>query len=372
MKKISVIGIGRLGLCFALNIERTGLYEVIGVDIDRYYIDALNKKTFNSDEPLVNNFLQNSKNFRATTNVWEAMEADIIFIIVPTPSSESGVYDHTYINRAIDSLLKFGKQERKKKLVIQSTTTPGYCQSLHERVWEYNYEVVYNPEFIAQGTIINDQINPDFVLIGANSPETRNEIAAIYADMCKSGISYSKMNLTEAELTKIALNCFITTKIAFANTVGDVAKNLNCDGNVILDAIGMDKRIGPRSMKYGFGYGGPCFPRDNRAFGVVCEMNGVYPHIPYATDHSNKSHLLYQLNEYLTSVKTGEEIILEDLAYKKGTTIITESQKLRLAVDLSLNGYKVTLKDVEPVINKIKTVYGDTFHYIIEPCKSHS
>ena len=363
MKKIGIIGIGKLGLCFALNMERSGKYNVIGVDLSQSYVDSINNKSLKSDEPDVENYLIDSKNFVATTEISQALISDIIFIIVPTPSSRSGTYDQSYIDKVLSDIIKLGPSPSKKLIVVQSTTTPGYCREAHDRVFPFNYDLIYNPEFIAQGSIIKDQQNPDVVLIGTTSEALIAPVINVYNDIIAKGCRVHVMSHTEAEITKIALNCFVTTKIAFANMVGDLALRMNCDGDKILKAIGEDSRIGSKYLKYGFGYGGPCFPRDNRAFGTVCERNNIYPHIPYATDKSNQSHLINQVAEFTKKHPQSETVILTDLAYKKGCPIITESQQLEFAVRLAELGYDVTLSDTPATIDNIKKIYGDLFTY---------
>lgn len=181
--------------------------------------------------------------------------------------------------------------------------------------------------------------------------------------MCRGDFCTHRMSLTEAELTKIALNCYVTTKIAFANMVGDVALKMNCRPERILGAIGNDSRVGSKYLNYGYGYGGPCFPRDNRAFGTVCELNNIYPHIPYATDRSNQSHLINQISEFTKKHPKSEPITLTDLGYKKGCSIITESQQLEFAIRLAELGYDVTLADSPTTLGNIQRIYGGLFTY---------
>lgn len=363
-KDISIIGIGKLGLCLALNLEKSG-YNITGVDLDQQYINNINRRTLQSDEKDVQEYLINCNNFTATTDIQHALANDVIFITVATPSLASGRYDHTQIDRVVNQIITFGKQSTKKYLVINCTTMPGYCASLQNRVSEYNYEICFNPEFIAQGTIIHDQQYPDIVLIGCITATAYEIVSDIYANMCKNTPSYHKMNTTEAEITKIALNCFLTTKISYANMVGDLAISTGCSPDVILTAIGSDSRVGSKYLKHGFGYGGPCFPRDNRAFGLYCEENGVYPHISYATDQSNKSHLLFQVKSFINA-STTNKIQIDSITYKPESTIIEESQYLKYALELADKGVDITIKERKPVIQELQKLYGNKFKYIIK------
>lgn len=361
---ISIIGIGKLGICLALNLEKNG-YNVIGCDIDKNYINKINNKQLCSDEPFVEEYLQKSKNFIATDDIDEILKNKIIFITVATPSLPSGKYDHSQIEKVIEQIVKCGFQKEKKYLIINCTTMPQYCSDLQERIKQFNYEVCYNPEFIAQGTIMKDQTNPDMVLVGCESEEIYILLSEIYSKICINKPSFHKMNTTEAEIMKIALNCFLTTKISYANMVGDIAKKVNCDPDKILKAIGSDSRIGNKYLKYGFGFGGPCFPRDNRAFGLFCEENGIYPHISYATDQSNKSHLLYQVNDFNVKNSKDKIIIFNSITYKPESSILEESQQLKFALELTEKGYKVEIQEREKIINRLKELYGNKFIYTI-------
>jgi nucleotide sugar dehydrogenase len=363
--KISIIGIGKLGICLSLNLEKCG-YEIIGVDINEEYVNKINIKKLVSDEPFVEDYLNKSKNFTATTDIKKCLLSKIIFITVATPSLESGKYDHSQIENAINQILQFGVQIDKKYLVINCTTMPTYCEKLQKKIKKYNYEICYNPEFIAQGSIIKDQVNADTVLIGCQSNEAYELISNIYKKLCINSPSYHRMSTTEAEITKIALNCFLTTKIAYANMVGDISKKTNCNPDIILKAIASDSRVGNKYLKHGFGFGGPCFPRDNRAFGLFCEENGIYPHINYATDQSNKSHILYQLNDFENKISKNEIIVFNTITYKPESTILEESQQLKLAYELTERGYKVNIIEREKIINKLKDLYGNQFIYTVK------
>ena len=165
MKNITVIGIGKLGLCFALSLEKNG-FKVVGVDINEDYIRSLNEKTFVSDEPGVNTLILNSKNISITNDLRKGLEhSEIIFLFVATPSLPDGRYDHSQIERVSSQLRSLGNKRNKKSLVIGCTTMPGFCDILEKDLSRYGYYISYNPEFIAQGSIIKDLVKPDMVLL---------------------------------------------------------------------------------------------------------------------------------------------------------------------------------------------------------------
>jgi len=357
MHKVSILGVGKLGLCLSLNLERKG-FDVIGVDVFKNYINSLNDKTFQSSEPFVNEYLQKCKNILFTTDLEKSLQNDIIFIVVKTPSTLDWKYDHTDIDNIANQLIKFGKQSTRKDLIVNCTTFPGYCESLQEKLKDYNYYVSYNPEFIAQGTIINDQVNCDNVLIGEADDYAGTLIQNIYKKMVESKPTYNRMSRTEAELTKLAVNCFLTTKISYANMVGDISNRLGCDANKVLKAIGTDSRIGGKYLKPGFGFGGPCFPRDNRALAKCGEEVGIDAVISKATDEMNEKHLQYQIEDFIIQNPNKEKVIeIDFVTYKKDSVLIEESQQLKFALELKKIGYKIEIIDQRAeVLEQLKDV----------------
>ena len=366
MKKVSVIGVGRLGICFALTLERAG-YEVLGVDLFPDYVKQINDKTLESDEENVEEYLQASKNFRATTDLKEAVDfSDILFIVVATPSLESGRYDHTQVDFIVDSMISYnlGASED-KQFIICCTTMPGYCDSVQHRFndYEYNFTVSYNPEFIAQGTILRDQASPDTILIGEGTPEAGDVLQEIYEKITLNEPDINRMSRIEAEITKIGLNCFLTTKISFANMIGDIVSFAGGNPDKVLSAIGSDSRIGSKYIGYGYGYGGPCFPRDNRALAIYANDIGVKALISEASDKSNEQHLEYQVQLFKQSNSTDVPVEFDYVSYKPQSTMLVESQQLLFAKRLVDEGYTVILNERDLVIEQVKETYGDIFEY---------
>lgn len=364
MESIGIIGIGKLGLCFALNLERVG-YGVIGVDVSDEYVKALNEKTFFSHEPQVNEFLKASNNFSASTSVKDVLQSDakIIFIMVATPSLPDGSYDHSQIERVAGEIIRAGKAGSKKQIVIGCTTMPGYCNTLAAKMESYNYEVSYNPEFIAQGSVIHDQQHPDQVLIGEANTEAGDAIEKILKRIAVTNPTVCRMDRLSAEIAKLATNCFLTTKISFANSIGDLAVKSGADSAKILSAIGSDSRIGNKYLQYGYGFGGPCFPRDNRALKKFAESADANLPISEATDKINEQHLQFQFEEAMKKYAAGEEIIFDGVAYKKGTVHLDESQPLELAIKLAKAGRKVVILESKKVIEEVGMRYPDLFTF---------
>lgn len=364
MKHVSVIGIGKLGLCFSLTLERSG-YNVVGVDVSQEYVDLINKKEFVSSEAGVTDALQKAESFEATTSVESALShSDLLFVIVATPSLENGRYDHSQIDSLLDELEGHGRQENQKHLIVCCTTMPGYCDSITERMNKLNYTVSYNPEFIAQGTILRDQERPDMVLIGEANSEIGDILQEIYEKHTTNEPRICRMSVVEAEITKLALNCFLTTKIAYANMIGDIVTRSGGEPSTVLSAIGSDSRIGNKYLGYGYGYGGPCFPRDNRALAIFAADIGMEAPISVASDESNSLHLQYQISEFVENNSKDEEVCFDFVTYKPESTLLVESQQLAFAVGIAQAGFKVVIREREEVISQLKEKYGDLFEYI--------
>ena len=342
--KIGVIGAGRLGLCFALLCEQAG-YEVIASDVRKGYISNLQQGVLGSTEPYVHDLLWNSKNIEFTTDNNKVInECDIIFTLVATPSLSTGDYDVSAVERVAKEIAESGKEG--KAFVVGCTTNPGDCERFQDEL--DSWDVFYNPEFIAQGSIIRDLKSADMVLIGGEGKH-RDELVKIYYGIQgpKKEPSIHFMSTTAAELTKIAVNCFLTTKISYANMIGQVLSKSNLDNEIdnVLYAIGADSRVGHKYMGFGFGFGGPCFPRDNRAFADYAKKVGVEHNIGTTTDNFNDAHAKFMVEYYTKKNVRGLPFCFKYLTYKPGTDILTESQQYRLCLDLLDNGYRVYCTD---------------------------
>lgn len=367
MKKLSIIGIGKLGLCFALTLEKHG-YNVLGVDLYQFYVGLINTKQYRSSEPGLNDLLDKSKWFRATTSMREAVEhSDTLFVIVATPSLPDGRYSHAQVDSVIQKLKEIGRQETQKNLVITCTVMPGYCDSIKDQLLELNYVVSYNPEFIAQGTILRDQENPDMVLIGEANKASGDLLQEIYETHTVNKPKFARMTPLEAEITKIGLNCFLTTKIAYANMVGDIVKKAGGDPDTVLSAIGSDSRVGNKFLKYGYGFGGPCLPRDGRALGIFAKELDMPSKISNAADESNKLHLQEQIKFFKNENKDKLKAVkFDSVTYKQESNLIEESQQLLFAVGLAKEGYKVIINECKDVVEEVKKLYGDLFQYEVK------
>lgn len=364
-KNISIIGVGRLGLAAALVYEKKG-YNILGVDVFSTYCDTLNSRNLESPEPYVTEYLKAAKNFRATTNIDEALAfSNLIFILVDTPTGVAEKsYDYTKLSRVLMQIND--RKVKDKHLVIACTVLPGFADTVARFLIKdcVNTTINYNPEFIAQGSIIKNFENPDMVLIGEGSKESGDVLESLYRSIVSNNPVVCRMTAVSAEITKISINCFITTKIAYCNYIGDIAaKTPGADKDQILGAIGHDSRIGTKCLKPGYGFGGPCFPRDNRALGWYSKSIGIEPLLPEATDRLNKQHCQFMINEFLQQNK--DLYVFEDVCYKDGCAvpIIEESQKITVARGLLSAGKKVLIRDREVVVKEVMKEWGNIFQY---------
>ena len=236
--KIGLIGAGRLGICLALLIEQAG-YDVIASDVREAYVNELQNKRIITNEPDVQSYLEKSTRIQFTTdNSRVIKESDIIFTLVPTPSLEDGSYDVSAVWKVVEDLQK--SDTTGKSFVVGCTTNPGDCDKFKEAL---DMDVYYNPEFIAQGSIIDDLRHADMVLLGG-SGEHSGALEMIYYQIqnCFKVANVNTMSAKAAELTKIAVNCYLTTKITYANQVGQVMIRDGMENEVktVLKAIGGD------------------------------------------------------------------------------------------------------------------------------------
>ncbi len=327
---ISVIGLGKLGLCIACMLAKH--YKVIGIDNRVDHLQLLRSGI----NPIKENsldlwYISYRKNITFTAE--HTNTAKIVFIVVPTPSQQDDAFTSKYIEEALQKI------HSKKTVVIVSTVMPGETRRMQKK---YPYlNLIYSPTFIALGSVIKNFLVPDFVLIGADKTTGVDKLIKIYKKVCIVEPNFTVLTTLEAEVAKLALNCYITTKITFANQIGNLCYRLGITPDNILDAIGQDKRIGNAYFKAGLGYGGPCFPRDNKAMTGFMGKKGMDPVLFTETDWLNEQ----QVDEFLHRIiKLKPKIVgFEGLSYKRGTAIKEDSQLEMIKFRLEARGYKTII-----------------------------
>jgi UDPglucose 6-dehydrogenase len=355
-ERISVIGLGKLGASMAAAFASRG-FDVVGVDVHQRTVDLVNQGHAPVQETNLEETINSYKdNIRATLSHEEAvLTTDISFVIVPTPSDDKGAFSLQYSEWAFKEI---GKALRKKKeyhnVVLTSTVLPGSTRQALIPILEResgkkagrDFGVCYSPEFIALGSIIHDFLNPDFTLIGEIDDRAGAMLESIYSRLMLNGSKSARMSLENAELTKISVNTFVTTKITFANMIAEICENLpGGDVDVVTNALGMDSRIGRKYLTGALGYGGPCFPRDNVALTYIAEQLGVKASLSATTDSMNREIAEKVARRISPMVRPGATVAILGLSYKPFSHVIEESQAIYIAKLLSGSGFRVVAFD---------------------------
>lgn len=336
MKNISIgiIGLGKLGLPMLSAFVKRG-FDVNGYDINHSLIEALRSRRNPYNEPGVSEIIDNDVNWsnRFFDNLYEFLKtSNCLFLIVPTPTAND-IFDTSYLEKSIKEIADYIKKLNKKViLTVTSTVNPGDCEKIYNSyLKDESISMVYSPEFIALGSVLKDMLHPEVVLLGSNDDYAIDRVFSIYSKLYESHPEYHRLTLVEAEIAKIAINTFVTTKISFANMIGTLVEKKTSSRNAaqkVLNAIGGDTRIGRKYFKYGTSYGGPCFPRDNRALAAHLKSENVVSAIASATDETNE-YILQSWIERITS-NSYDAIILKGVAYKNGTDFLEESFMIKI------------------------------------------
>jgi len=351
-------------------LERAGL-RVVGVDINPSYVDKIATKSLNSDEPGLAEGLRESTNLSATTDLKDAVtKSKVIFILVSTPTDGGKYYyDHNSLSNVLVQLNELSLED--KSIVINSTVFPGYIRHIGRVLLSRckNCTISYNPAFVAQGDVMSGYRTGGWfgmVLVGAADEAIKATLITIYERLggAKSDTNICVMSPESAEICKLASNCFRTTKISFANMIGDIAdRTAGAEKHEICNALKSDKSIGPICMTPGYGFGGPCYPRDNKALALYAQKVGVQPLIPKATDDYNDIHHEIMTSNMLEDGTSHFEF--EDVTYKPKCAVpmIDKSPKLEVACSLARAGKTVKIRDRHCVIMEVMKEYGDLFLY---------
>ncbi len=353
--KISVIGLGKLGLPLATTIASKG-FQVIGVDINKKVIEDVNNGCTSLQEPNLLALIKKYKyNLSATFDVKEAvLETEITFIITPTPSQKNGYFSLKYVNdaaREVASALKV--KQGYHLVVVVSTVMPESTEKIKTILEKdsgkkciEDFGLCYNPEFIALGSVIYNLLNPDFILIGESDKKAGDILQKFYEKYCDNEPAIARMNFVNAELAKISVNTYVTTKISYANMLSGICEKLpGGDVDVVTQAIGLDSRIGKKYLKGGTAFGGPCFPRDNIAFVSLSRNLRVASYLAKATHRMNLRQI-DRLTEIVLQYKDDNSTVgILGLSYKPFTDVIEESPGFLLAQQLIKKNITVCLWD---------------------------
>ena len=339
-EKIAVIGCGKLGAPLIACFAQAG-HPVLGIDISSKLIEKLRMNRIDWREPGLIEALGKYRNLISfdTTYNQEFDEVSTSFVIVPTPSDETGEYSLQFVLSAVEGIGKKLSQAiiESHIIVIVSTVMPGDTEG---RIYQKLYEsagsnidkisICYSPEFIALGSVIHNLQNPDTILIGQPNDKIGDKLETLLLSVVQNKPKVLRMKIVEAEIAKIAINAYVTTKISFSNQISEICEKVPGISAVnVLEAIGSDSRIGQSYLKQGTSYGGPCFPRDNKAFAKFASKIGVSLILALATDEINNRQ-----NDRLISVlkkiaPNASNILIVGISYKKDTDVIEESPALK-------------------------------------------
>jgi UDPglucose 6-dehydrogenase len=333
VSRVGIIGAGKLGSPMACALASKG-FEVLVCDVDPEKVKAINFGIAPVSETGLQELLtENKSRLRATDSISETVRfADVTFVVTATPSNPDGRFSLEYILPVCEEI---GRTLAKSKpafhpVVITSTVMPGDTWGpIRETLEKYSgrkcgesFGLCYNPEFIALGSVIHDFLNPDFVLLGASDPLTEARVSSVYEKI--SDAPAYRTSIVNAELTKLAINSYITTKISFANMLSRICNDIpGADVDAVTQGMGMDSRIGKKYLKGGVSFGGPCFPRDNRALATLGQS------FPLTIDAFNRSQIDW-LARKVKEISGDERIVVLGLSYKPGTSVDTESPGLAL------------------------------------------
>ena len=255
---------------------------------------------------------------------------DMVFVVVPTPSEITGAFSSLEVENVLSQI------KHPQRVVIVSTVMPGETDRLQKKYPKLT--LLYNPTFVALGSVKEDFTYPDFVLIGGKDKKAINMLQIIHQTIAHNP-EFCVMSALEAEIAKLTLNCYITAKITFANQIGNLCERLDIKPDKILNAVGKDSRIGNKYFKAGLSYGGPCFPRDNVAMTWYMYNHGIQPKLQETVHELNKEQIeemIYRIHKI-----NPKSIGFKSLSYKEGSDITEESHLWYIYEALKAEGYKV-------------------------------
>ncbi|HPA95486.1 MAG: UDP-glucose/GDP-mannose dehydrogenase family protein [Acidobacteria bacterium] len=351
--KICVVGSGYVGLVTGACLADFGM-EVTGVDKDERKIAALERGEIPIYEPGLEEIVE--KNVKAgrlafTTDLAPAVrEAQAVFIAVGTPPLPDGSADLSFVRQVAQSI---GENLNGFKVVITKSTVPvGTGQMVEEIVSSVSggnqeFAVVSNPEFLREGSAIEDFLRPDRVVIGARSQRAVEVMLEIYAPLKVAGVPFVVANVESAEMIKYASNGFLATKITFVNEIAEICEAVGADVEVVARGMGLDSRIGPRFLQPGPGFGGSCFPKDTRAVGQIARERGLEFAIidaVLAANERTKQRMVGKIERAFGGLD-GKTIALLGLAFKGDTDDMRESPAIPIVEGLVAGGATVRAFD---------------------------
>jgi UDPglucose 6-dehydrogenase len=370
INKVGVIGVGKLGLAYALLFENSGV-DVIASSYKQEYVNDLSNKKISSLEPGIKHLLKSSSNIEFTINNHRVIDqCDIIYVMVATPSTSQGDYDMSAIYQVAEDFLNHKGNVSDKILIIGSTVNPGTTDRVQRMLADKNVHVVYCPTFVAQGSVLKDIASPHTLSLGttnvAVAEKCKNLFSKIIADV-KSVPIYQMKPLT-VEILKIAGNCRATLLISFFNMIGQclLKNNLQDDLDSAMQYLNFVKK--GSVWNFGFGFGGPCYPRDNRSFEHYTKEIGMEYPFSNIVDRFNQSHDTFLAEFLLKQNDANMPFYFEYISYKQGVDIFEESRQYSVCQQLLESKATVFIEDTVFLPQEIKTSltkkFGDLVKFV--------
>ena len=357
--RLSVIGCGYLGAVHAASMAELG-HDAVGVDVDAHKVELLSNGQPPFFEPELENLLaRNVEAGRLTfTQDFSAIEgAQIHFIGVGTPQSESGAADMTYVNGAVASMLPhLGHCASGPEVVVGKSTVPvGTASRLAQEIEQAGALLVWNPEFLREGFAVQDTLHPDRMVYGLPpdpgvASRAQEVLDAAYEQILASGTPRLVMDYATAELVKTSANAFLATKISFINAMAQVCDAAGANVTALAQAIGMDDRIGRRFLRAGIGFGGGCLPKDIRAFRARADELGVGEALTFLAEvdrvnDTMRAGVIRTARELLGEGLAGATVTVLGASFKPDSDDMRNSPAVDLAVELSGLAAQVVVHD---------------------------
>lgn len=367
--RVSIIGTGYVGLVQGACFADTG-NQVICMDIDEKKIAALKKGTIPIYEPgleeMVRKNLQEGR-LEFVTSLKTAVEkSDVIFLCLPTPSSEDGSADLSQVIKVSEQIAACVNGE--KLLVSKSTVPVGTVDTIRGILRKkalHPVEVASNPEFLKEGSALQDSLKPDRVIIGTRSKNAIAMLEELYEPFVRTGNPIIVMDERSAEMTKYAANAFLATKISFMNELANLCEELGADIDWVRKGIGSDPRVGKQFLFPGVGYGGSCFPKDVKALIKMAGEHNKDLRILKAVEEVNeqqKKVLVQRLVAHFGGRVSGKVVALWGLSFKPQTDDVREAPSLVIIRELLAQGVKVHAHD--PIaIPAVKNRFGGAVEF---------
>jgi UDPglucose 6-dehydrogenase len=359
--KVGIIGLGKVGIPFALLCKESGLSVVVS-DNDEELIYNLNQNLCLTTEPHIQRMLFEQQGIFTSDPIEIIKDSDIIFTFIETSLFLDGNIDTSVVFEIANLFFDASKLDiplYEKKFVISTTTNPGDVEQIQKKLDMFNMQVAYHPILSEYGEIISTLKNSDLLLIGTNHQQIFDNIIQIYQRIQNKSINAFMMDTKSAEVAKLAISSFVSMKNTFANMIGNLMTNLGIDKdiNLVLRAIGSDLRIGYKEFKYSFGFGGPIISRDNKALNYILESSNTDVNLVSKIDDLNKLHLNFLKKKYVNqNPDKSIPFVINGLSYKKNTNILESSQQYQLCLDLLNEGYTINVVEDSLVSSKLNSL----------------